>query len=101
MAPLPAPDPELELPPIHLRLHPVTGRGATNVLEGFGSKFGETIASHSRIIVAALYDSPPKRAQDAKIPQSNTISSEKHSWNLPCIPLLVTLRLALPPMRCS
>lgn len=55
MAPLPPSDSDLELPPIHLRIHPVTEAGAIHFLKTFGPKSGEILTAHCRTIIAALY----------------------------------------------
>jgi len=58
MAPLPNPHPELELPSIHLRIHPLDHPGATHFLEQFGAQCFKTLASHCRVIIGTLYPSP-------------------------------------------
>lgn len=53
--PLPAPDSSLSLPPIHLRIHPISHPGAIHFLQVFGPQCSETLESHCRVIIAALY----------------------------------------------
>lgn len=55
LTPLPPADPDVELPPIHLRIHPVTEPGAIHFLQSFGPHSGEVLAAHCRTIIAALY----------------------------------------------
>ena len=53
--PLPTPNPALPLPPIHLRIHPISHPGAIHFLQLFGPQAAETLESHCRVIIAALY----------------------------------------------
>lgn len=71
MAPLPPPDPELDLPLIHLRFHPLTEPGAIHFLETFGPKCGEILPAHCRTIIAALYNDASTKS---KSPNSNSTS---------------------------
>jgi len=58
MAPLPAPHPDIELPPIHLRIHPLGHPGAIHFLEHFGAQCFKSLASHCRFIITELYPDP-------------------------------------------
>jgi len=54
-APLPPADPDLKLPPIHLRILPVTEPGAIHFLRIFGPECAKVLTAHCREIIAALY----------------------------------------------
>lgn len=90
MAPLPPPDPELELPPIHLRLHPITDPGVVHFLETLGPKCGELLASHCRAIIAALYNVPRG---------TNLASSSESSTSHPeAFPTIHSVTILIRPM---
>ncbi|KDQ07294.1 hypothetical protein BOTBODRAFT_38911 [Botryobasidium botryosum FD-172 SS1] len=73
MAPLPTPDPDLPLPPIHLRVHPLTHKGAVHFLRVFGPQSANIIASHCRTIIAALYPTTSPR-NDPSFPKIQSIT---------------------------
>ncbi|KAF8312941.1 BSP-domain-containing protein [Clavulina sp. PMI_390] len=77
-APLPRPQPKIDLPAISLRLHPVTGSSAIHFLQQFGSQAGEILPAHCRTIIADLYDPPTSLSSSSSYyspPSSSSLAS--------------------------